>query len=67
MVLRHAGFTQDKNHAKIAEALRPHDHAAARLAMLNEINETRSILLERLMLEFGANWEIGSINNQFGI
>jgi hypothetical protein len=64
MVLHNAGFTQDKNHAKIAEALRPHDHAAARLAMLNE---TRSILLERLMLEYGANWEIGSINNQFSI
>jgi GntR family transcriptional regulator, rspAB operon transcriptional repressor len=67
MVLRHAGFTQDKNHAKIVEALRAHDPAAARQAMLNEINETRNILLERLMQEYGANWGIGSINNQIVI
>jgi GntR family transcriptional regulator, rspAB operon transcriptional repressor len=64
MVMRHAGSTQDKNHARIVEALRTRDPQAARQAMLGEINETRSIILERLMNEYGSNWGIGTIVNQ---
>jgi DNA-binding GntR family transcriptional regulator len=59
MVLRHAGATQDKTHARIVEALRAHDADAARQAMLDEITETRDILLERIMQEEGTNWGIG--------
>ncbi|MDR3573970.1 MAG: GntR family transcriptional regulator [Anaerolineaceae bacterium] len=64
MVLRHAGHSQDKTHARIVEALRAHDQVAACQAMLSEIVETRNVLLERLMQEHGANWEIRSINTQ---
>ena len=62
MVVRHAGATQDKNHARIVQALRTHNAREARQAMLDEIIETRDILLERLMQEQGANWGIGSQN-----
>jgi GntR family transcriptional regulator, rspAB operon transcriptional repressor len=64
MVLRHAGHTQDRTHARIVEALRNRDKDAARQAMLDEIIETRNVLLERLMQEHGANWGIGPITNQ---
>ena len=62
MVVRHAGATQDKTHARIVAALHAHDAPAARQAMLDEIIETRDILLERLMQEQGANWGIGTQN-----
>lgn len=63
MVLRHAGATQDRTHARIIETLRAHDVDAARQAMLDEIIETRDILLERIMQEQGAHWGIG-VSNQ---
>ncbi len=63
MVLRHAGATQDRTHARIIETLRARDADAARQAMLDEIIETRDILLERIMQEQGAHWGIG-ISNQ---
>ena len=59
MVLRHAGATQDRTHARIIETLRARDVDAARQAMLDEIIETRDILLERIMQEQGAHWGIG--------
>ncbi len=63
MVLRHAGATQDRTHARIIETLRARDVDAARQAMLDEIIETRDILLERIMQEQGAHWGIG-VSNQ---
>jgi DNA-binding GntR family transcriptional regulator len=65
MVMRHAGKTQDKTHAHIAEALRCRDKLAARQAMLDEIVETRTILLERLMQEYGENWGIETAAHKY--
>ena len=62
MVLRHAGATQDKTHARIIETLRARDVAAARQAMLDEITETRDTMLDRVMRKEGANWEMGTTN-----
>ena len=60
MVMRHAGATQPHTHARIQEALRAHDVAAAREAMLEEINETRDMLLDRVMQEEGSYWALGT-------
>jgi GntR family transcriptional regulator, rspAB operon transcriptional repressor len=60
MVMRHAGATQPHTHAHIQEALRAHDVAAARQAMLEEINETRDVLLDRVMQEEGSYWALGT-------
>jgi DNA-binding GntR family transcriptional regulator len=60
MVMRHAGATQPHTHARIQEALRTHDVAAARQAMLQEINETRDVLLDRVMQEEGSYWALGT-------
>lgn len=58
MVLRHAGDVQAQSHARIVAALRARDPAAARQALLEEINETRQTILDRLMQDEGAAWEI---------
>ncbi len=58
MVLRHAGETQAQSHARIVAALRARDPAAARQALLEEITETRQTILDRLMQDEGASWEI---------
>ncbi len=42
------------------EALRRHEPAGARQAMLDEIAETRETLLDRVMQEEGAHWVIGA-------
>jgi DNA-binding GntR family transcriptional regulator len=60
MVMRHAGQSQESTHALILAALRAHDVPAARAAMLDEINETRDRLLERLMQEEGDYWRLGT-------
>ncbi len=62
MVLRQAGATQDRTHARIVEALRTRDVSAARQALLDEIRETRDILIDRVMRKEGANWGIGTVN-----
>ncbi|MGQ9766201.1 MAG: FCD domain-containing protein, partial [Anaerolineae bacterium] len=58
MVLRHAGDVQAESHARIVAALRARDPAAARQALLAEITETRQTILDRLMQDEGASWEI---------
>lgn len=58
MVLRHAGDTQPQSHARIVAALRARNPTAARQALLEEITETRQTILDRLMQDEGASWEI---------
>ncbi len=58
MVLRHAGHTQANSHARIVGALRAHDSAGARQALLEEIMETRDAILDRVVQTEGASWEI---------
>lgn len=60
MVIRHAGETMLLTHARIVEALRAHDPQAARQAMLDEITETRERILERVIREEGAAWQLDS-------
>ena len=60
MVLRRAGKVQERSHGRIIETLRDRDEAAARQAMLDELNETRDAILERVMREDGALWHIGA-------
>jgi DNA-binding GntR family transcriptional regulator len=58
MVLRHAGETMQYTHAHIAEALRSRDMGAARQAMLNELLDTREVVLERVIQEQGDSWHL---------
>jgi DNA-binding GntR family transcriptional regulator len=60
MVLCRAGETLECRHARLIEALRTHDVATARQAMLDEINETRETILERVIQEEGAFWRLGN-------
>ncbi len=60
MVLCRVGETLERRHALVIEALRTHDVATARQAMLDEINETRETILERVIQEEGAFWRLGN-------
>jgi DNA-binding GntR family transcriptional regulator len=60
MVLRGAGLTQQYTHEHIVAALRARDSAAARQAMLNEITETRDLILDRVIRAEGAGWLLGT-------
>ena len=60
LVLRRAGKVQEVSHGRIIETLRAHDVAAARQVMLDELNESRDAILERVMQEDGALWHIGA-------
>ena len=59
MVLPRVGETLEARHALVIEALRTRGVAVARQAMLNEINETRETILERVIQEEGAFWRLG--------
>lgn len=59
MVLCHSGETLEHRHALLIEALRTRDVEAARQAMLNEVNETREIILRRVIEEEEAFWRLG--------
>jgi DNA-binding GntR family transcriptional regulator len=58
MVLRHAGETQVNTHAHIVDALRQKDVPAARRALLDEIQETRAEILDRVVQGDGDGWHI---------
>jgi len=60
MVLCRAGKTLEPRHARLIKALRTHDVAAARQAMLDEVNETRETILECVIQEGGAFWHLGN-------
>jgi DNA-binding GntR family transcriptional regulator len=60
MVMRHAGKTMEHTHARLIEALRAHDVTAARQAMLDEIDETRKNVLDQVIREEGAFWQLGA-------
>lgn len=59
MVLRQAGKTMQYSHTRIIEALRSRDAALARQAMLDELSETRQIVLERVIQKQGNVWHVG--------
>jgi DNA-binding GntR family transcriptional regulator len=59
MVMSYMGETLETRHEKLVEVLRSRDAAAARQAMLDEVNETRDAILERVIEEEGAFWRLG--------
>jgi len=60
MVMCRVGETLEPRHALVIEALRTHDAAAARQSILNEVNETREAILERVIQEEGSFWRLGN-------
>jgi DNA-binding GntR family transcriptional regulator len=61
LVFRHVDKTQQQTHARIIEALRAHDPQAASEAMLDEIRDTREVILARVVQQQGAMWSIGHL------
>ena len=60
MVMRHAGETMEAIHGRVVQALRAHDVAAARQALLDELGETRDAVLDRVIRAEGAFWHLGA-------
>jgi len=60
MVMRRAGQTMERTHALIIQSMRARDVAAARQAMLDEISETRRRVLDQVIQEEGAFWQLGA-------
>jgi DNA-binding GntR family transcriptional regulator len=63
MVIRRAGRTMEQTHGRIIKALRAHDVAAARQAMLAELEETRQRVLDHVIQEEGDTWHVGAQPN----
>lgn len=60
MVMCRVGETLEPRHALVIEALRTRDVVAARQAILDEINETRETILERVIQKEGGFWRLGA-------
>jgi len=60
MVLCRVGETLERRHALVIEVLHTRDVAAARQAILTEVNETRETIMERVIEEEGAFWRLGN-------
>ncbi|HOG47057.1 MAG TPA: GntR family transcriptional regulator [Anaerolineae bacterium] len=60
MVLRHGGESQIVTHAHIVEALAAHDAQAARQAMIDEVNASRDVIMERVMQQESGSWQIAA-------
>ncbi|MBN1180117.1 MAG: GntR family transcriptional regulator [Anaerolineae bacterium] len=61
MVLRRAGKTMEYTHARIIKALRAHDPTLARQAMVDEIRDAASLILDRVIQTEGSAWELGGV------
>ncbi|MCC7130475.1 MAG: hypothetical protein B6D39_04425 [Anaerolineae bacterium UTCFX2] len=58
MVLRHGGFSQEITHAKIVEALVNKDVAAAKAALLDDIDTSEDAILDRVLDEIAPSWHV---------
>lgn len=67
LVFRHTDKTQEQTHGRIIEALRAHDTPAALEAMLDEIRDTREVVLARVLQQQGALWPIGQLETVGGL
>jgi GntR family transcriptional regulator, rspAB operon transcriptional repressor len=59
MVVRRAGQSMQHGHGQIVQALRSRDADAARGALLEELNDTRQVVLDRVIQEQGGSWRLG--------
>jgi DNA-binding GntR family transcriptional regulator len=59
----HTNKTQEQTHACIIEAFRAKDMKAALEAVLDEICDTRDVVLARVMEEQGDSWQIRDISH----
>lgn len=60
MVIRHAGKSLEEIHARLVERLHAHDVTGARKAILEEVEESRRAIMDRIMQEEAAYWHVGS-------
>ena len=60
MILCRGGEKLERKHSLVIEELRTRDVAAARQAILAEVNETSETILERVIEENGAFWRLGN-------
>jgi DNA-binding GntR family transcriptional regulator len=60
MAMGHTDESMKQRHARLIEALRTRDVAIARQAILDELDQTRQITLERVIQEEGAFWRLGT-------
>lgn len=58
MVIRRGGQSQLHSHQSIVDALAGRDETAARDALMDEINQTRARILERVMVEEADRWTV---------
>jgi GntR family transcriptional regulator, rspAB operon transcriptional repressor len=58
MVIRHAGKTLAETHERILDGLQNRDMAASRTALLDDIENTFEISLERIIQTEGSAWHV---------
>jgi len=58
MVMRRAGHSMQQSHERIIRALRERDPEAACDALSDELADTRSVVLDRVIQEQGALWHV---------
>jgi DNA-binding GntR family transcriptional regulator len=56
----HTEESTKQRHARIIEALRTRNPAIARDAIIDELDQTRQITIERVIQEEGASWRLGT-------
>jgi len=59
MVLRQAGKTMEFSHRKIIEALQAHDVESARQALLDDIDDTYDLIMDKVIQEESESWPVG--------
>jgi DNA-binding GntR family transcriptional regulator len=59
MVVRGAGKTQMNTHARIVKALRARDLEEVRQALVDELTDTREVIMERVIAHDGSRWRVG--------
>jgi DNA-binding GntR family transcriptional regulator len=60
MAMGHTDESVKQRHARIIEALRTRDPVTARNAIVEELDQTRQVTIERVIQEEGASWRLGT-------
>ncbi len=59
MVMRHGGRNQVQTHNRLVDALEAHDVAAAREAILDDIERSHDSILDKVLSDEAASWQVG--------